>query len=812
MTQWGRCVDIYAPGSNILSASHAFLPGACGKACSQLKSGTSMATPAVAGAAAVLRGRFPELAPADIELALKSGADALPLVVALGTQADRKAPVLGLRMAEDVLPKGYSQAPPSSPNAPPKAKPLPPGAGSGKPPPAVWESELCGPGLTWFSPERADFVSVAYGPTGRLYVAYSDLAHSGRVSVVTATSDAGWVLLGQAGFSEGVASHVKLAVAPKSGAVFVAYSDSLHGGKLVVQALGDNGAWEPLGEGGGVVSKGATGYQSPATGAGGADSILPTQLAALAVYKAAAGKLSSPAASLSGDDGGGPASTAVAGAAAYAQAVLNASSGAIDAEVVPAGDSFGIALVIDPLSEQPVVAFRDAGAANGEHAGKPYRLAVKTYKPKKGSWGKLGEFLPTDATSLGSAGAYLPFNAAYTELAADSNTGDIFLAFTQASKDPAKLGRLHVMRCLKAGGKGVSEPRQWKFVGKGVSPRGAIRPSMAVSPGGRLYVAFQDTGSAGALAGASVLSWDAASGGVWHYVGVPQLTGGPAKNVLIRVRPADDMPHLFVRDPLAGWRGSVYKFPTLAGKQAAAALPQYLPLKDRPKAPLSPDVDKSALSVVGQLVGKWQRVGDRGAAFSSGFALSFDAAYSPVATKLGAGRSAVLVSDDASQGVGTVYCRAEPSPAGDGGSEKAGNNGGVLGGGSTALRAPAPAPAPDALPPCPVLRKLGDDGLPLTGESVCCSSAGSGDANGDGALSLEDVELLLARIMVVGAGARVDGGCLDVTLDVGGESGQPDGLLSMLDMIEMQARIAHSQSLAARANTVALQPSCVCGI
>lgn len=64
----GTCVDIVAPGTNITSADYATNNG------SSVLSGTSMASPHVAGAAALLLGATPELAPGDVANALLSNA------------------------------------------------------------------------------------------------------------------------------------------------------------------------------------------------------------------------------------------------------------------------------------------------------------------------------------------------------------------------------------------------------------------------------------------------------------------------------------------------------------------------------------------------------------------------------------------------------------------------------------------------------------------------------------------------------------------------------------------------------------------
>lgn len=63
-SSWGSCLDIFAPGTSIVSASHSSNTG------SATMSGTSMASPHVAGAAAVYLGQNPSATPAAVRNAL----------------------------------------------------------------------------------------------------------------------------------------------------------------------------------------------------------------------------------------------------------------------------------------------------------------------------------------------------------------------------------------------------------------------------------------------------------------------------------------------------------------------------------------------------------------------------------------------------------------------------------------------------------------------------------------------------------------------------------------------------------------------
>ena len=69
-SNWGSCVDLFAPGDAILAAYHT------GGSALAYMSGTSMATPHVAGAAALLLAKNPSLTPAGVRTGLLSNATA----------------------------------------------------------------------------------------------------------------------------------------------------------------------------------------------------------------------------------------------------------------------------------------------------------------------------------------------------------------------------------------------------------------------------------------------------------------------------------------------------------------------------------------------------------------------------------------------------------------------------------------------------------------------------------------------------------------------------------------------------------------
>ena len=64
-SNWGSCVDIFAPGSSIRSAKMGSTDG------TTIKSGTSMASPHVAGVVALILDQVPDATPEEVELALR---------------------------------------------------------------------------------------------------------------------------------------------------------------------------------------------------------------------------------------------------------------------------------------------------------------------------------------------------------------------------------------------------------------------------------------------------------------------------------------------------------------------------------------------------------------------------------------------------------------------------------------------------------------------------------------------------------------------------------------------------------------------
>ena len=138
-SNYGTCVDIFAPGSSITSAWYT------SNSATNTISGTSMASPHVAGAAAVYLEANPSAAPAQVASAL----------IAAATTGKVTNPGSG------------------SPNR--LLYSAPPGGGGTNPPP----TDTCGPGTQTFPGSLASTGSVVYGPTGGSYTTTVSGVHRG---------------------------------------------------------------------------------------------------------------------------------------------------------------------------------------------------------------------------------------------------------------------------------------------------------------------------------------------------------------------------------------------------------------------------------------------------------------------------------------------------------------------------------------------------------------------------------------------------------------------------------------------------------
>ncbi|WP_028601705.1 IPTL-CTERM sorting domain-containing protein [Ottowia thiooxydans] len=89
----------------------------------------------------------------------------------------------------------------------------------------AWEAV----GAAGFSAGAASFISLAFGPDSKPYVAYLDAANSLKASVMRLNSaGTGWEVVGVAGFTEGIAQFTSLAFGP-DGKPYVAYQDFENG-------------------------------------------------------------------------------------------------------------------------------------------------------------------------------------------------------------------------------------------------------------------------------------------------------------------------------------------------------------------------------------------------------------------------------------------------------------------------------------------------------------------------------------------------------------------------------------------------------
>jgi subtilisin family serine protease len=117
-SNWGTCLDLYAPGYNIISAYN-YDDNAMGPA-----DGTSMASPHVAGAAAIYLQLNPSASPAEVANALTSGATSGVLTNLGPGSPNRLVRVIGSVAPAPAPPPSPAPAPAPAPveqNAPPKA-------------------------------------------------------------------------------------------------------------------------------------------------------------------------------------------------------------------------------------------------------------------------------------------------------------------------------------------------------------------------------------------------------------------------------------------------------------------------------------------------------------------------------------------------------------------------------------------------------------------------------------------------------------------------------------------------------------------
>jgi subtilisin family serine protease len=122
-SNWGSCVDVFAPGSAIVSASNTSTTG------SRSLSGTSMAAPHVAGAAALLLSGSTGATPATVAAAIREGATT-NVISGIGSQS----PNLLLDINSGIVPAVPAPGNPSTPGTPSTPTPNPRGDGDSRTP------------------------------------------------------------------------------------------------------------------------------------------------------------------------------------------------------------------------------------------------------------------------------------------------------------------------------------------------------------------------------------------------------------------------------------------------------------------------------------------------------------------------------------------------------------------------------------------------------------------------------------------------------------------------------------------------------
>lgn len=335
------------------------------------------------------------------------------------------------------------------------------------PSPAAWATE----GSAGFSASNANDTSLAIGPAGTPYVAYSDTANSDKATVMKYDGSA-WTTVGSAGFSAGGAYYTLLAFAP-DGTPYVAYQDATNSSKTTVMEY-DGSAWVTVGSAG--FSAGAaytlsfafapdsTPYLAYMDSGNGARATVMKYDGSAWVTVGSAGFSAGIAANTSltfGPDG--TPYVAYKDGGNSSKATVMQYDGSAWVSVGSAGFSVGavsyVSLAFAP-DGTPYVAYEDYGTSN--------KATVMLYSG--GTW-----------SVVGSAG-FSASDAGYTSLSFAPD-GTPYVAF----EDGAYTGKATVMKY---------DGSSWLTVGSGgFSAGNAQYVSFAFGPDGTPYVAYEDDGN-----------------------------------------------------------------------------------------------------------------------------------------------------------------------------------------------------------------------------------------------------------------------------------------------------------------------------
>jgi subtilisin family serine protease len=140
-SNYGTCVDVFAPGSSILSSWYT------SDTATNTISGTSMASPHVAGVAALYLQTNPSAAPATVANAINTSATA-GKVTSPGTGSPNR-----------LLYSLFGTSPPPPPPPPPGPPPPPPGCGLA----TAYSGSLSGTGASAYQPAAGQYISTTSG-------------------------------------------------------------------------------------------------------------------------------------------------------------------------------------------------------------------------------------------------------------------------------------------------------------------------------------------------------------------------------------------------------------------------------------------------------------------------------------------------------------------------------------------------------------------------------------------------------------------------------------------------------------------------